>query len=92
MPRTSHRINLSVNKRLYERFNELRAEAIKELGQRVEFSPYVNSVLKQLVETLEIFLKKKREGKLTPDFMISHFAQLTLKEGEKVIKEAKRKQ
>ena len=86
----SYRVNLTVNRRLYERFSELRKEAQEILGEKVEFSPYVNATLKGLVETLELFLKKKKEGQLTPDFMISYFYQLTHKESQKVIKEAKK--
>jgi len=82
------KVNLTLNKRLWDRFNELRDEYAQVLGERVSFSEYANNVLKQMVETMELFLKKKREGTLTPEFQIEHFRKLVSVEEKKVIREA----
>lgn len=82
------KVNITLNKRLWNRFNELRNEYEQALGERVSFSEYANDVLKQMVETMELFLEKKREGVLTPEFQIRHFRKLASAEEKKVIKEA----
>jgi protein associated with RNAse G/E len=82
------KVNLTLNKYLWERFNELREEAYEITGERINFSSYTNAVLKQLVDTLEVFIQKKKEGTLTPDFMIEHFRKLAGAEEKKVIREA----
>lgn len=84
------KVNLTLNKHLWDRFNELRGEAERVLGERINFSSYANSVLKQVVQTLETFLQKKKEGTLTPEFMIEYFNKLAAAEGKRVIREAKK--
>lgn len=85
------KVNITLNKRLWDKFNELRKETEVLLGERVNFSAYANDVLKQMVDTMEMFLKKKKEGTLTPDYMIEHSRKLAEAEVKKVIREAKRK-
>ncbi len=85
------KVNLTLNKRLWDRFNELRGEYAQVLGEKVSFSEYANDILKQVVETMELFLKKKREGMLTPEFQIEHFRKLAGAKEKRVIREARRK-
>jgi hypothetical protein len=82
------KVNLTLNKHLWERFNELRDEAEELLGGKINFSSYANDVLRQMVNTLEIFLEKKKEEALTPEFIIEHFRKLSEAEGKKVVREA----
>jgi protein associated with RNAse G/E len=82
------KVNLTLNKRLWERFNELREEAYEITGEKINFSSYANAVLKQMVDTLEVFIQKKKEGALTPDFMIEHFRKLAGAGEKRVVKEA----
>lgn len=85
------KVNLTLNKRLWERFLELRDEYAQALGEKVSFSEYANDVLKQMVQTMELFLKKKRQGTLTADFQIKHFRKLAGAEEKRVIRETRRK-
>lgn len=82
------KVNLTLDHHLWMEFNKLRDEMSDVLGSRIEFSPYANSVLRQMVDTMRVFLKKKREGTLTAEFIKEHFRKLAEAEGKKVEREA----